>query len=173
MSTMETWENGTLGRVVIKKFGADGKLRDEVVAGGRTFHITEQERRINQEMAATQSLDIFTNGVLQPNEATMKLLDGTESAREIAENPNFIGEADLKALVKSHWKALQSRLQEIDQPHALVRLLEIAKETDASYATVSRIQERLQEVSPTSYTEVVTVGGPVDTRSGIKPVTPR
>lgn len=179
MSTeMETWTNQTASRVWVKKFGADGRLRDEIVAGDRPVHLTRQERQINQEMAANEELDIFKNGTMQATDATMKLLDGTEDAKEIAENPNHLSDSDIKSLVKSHHKTLEGRLKEIRNPVALQRLLEAARTEDASISTVERIRARLAEVAPSLYEEVTPVGGPsgqiADPRQGgLRAVTPK
>lgn len=165
---METWENATKGRVWIKKFGADGRLRDEIVGSGRSIHLTDAERRINQEMAATEELDVFKNGILQP----LRILDGTEAAKEIAENPNHLSDSDIKSLVRGHHKTLDARLKAIRNPSALQRLLEAAREEDASISVLERIKARLSEVAPSLYDEVTPIGG--DARDGgLRPVTPR
>lgn len=171
MPETETWRNATRGRVWVKKFGADGKLRDEIVASDRVVHLTPQERLMNQEMAAREDMDVFNNGILQP----VRLIDGSEEAKEIAGNPNHITDDDITKLVKSHHKTLDARLKDISNPAALQRMLEVAKEQDASFSTVGRIKERLGEVAPEMVNEITQVTTQTDPQGmgGIRPVTPR
>jgi hypothetical protein len=167
---IETWENTTKGRVFVRKFDARGQLAGELVGAGRSFHLTPQERRINQEMAASEGLDVFKNGILQP----VRLLEGDEDYEEIASNPNHVSDSDIRKMVKSHHKTFEKRLSEIQNPSALQRVLEIAKAEDCSISTEAKIKTRLQELSPSLYEEVVPAGGPdMDHRGGTKAVTPR
>lgn len=152
----ETWENSTPGRVVVRKFDARGTLGHELVGSKRKIAITPQERKINQEMAASEDLDVFKNGTMQP----VRLIEGNEETQEIASNPNHVSESDIRAMVKGHHKTLEKRLTEIRNPSALQRLLEVARDEDASVSTVEKIKARLQEVSPSLYEEVTPVGGP-------------
>lgn len=168
--SMETWTNTTAGRVFIRKIDARGTLAGELLGSGRSIHLSPQERRINQEMAATKELDVFSNGTLQP----VRLLDGDEDYAEIASNPNHISESDIRSLVKGHHKTLDKRLRDIQNPSALQRMLALAHEEDATVGTIEKIRARMQEIAPSLYEEVTPVGGPVKDRDGgLRAVTPR
>lgn len=169
MTELESWMNSTPGRVWVNKFDARGNLAAEIIASGRTFHLSPQERRVNQEMAASEELDVFSNGTLQP----VRLLEGDESDVEIASKPNHLSDSDIKDLVKAHHKTLEKRLEQISNPSALERVLEAALEVDASVSTVERIKSRMREVAPSLYTEVATVSGPAVGREKLKAVTPK
>lgn len=165
----ERWENATKGRVVIRKFDARGNLGHEMVNAGRSINLTPQERKTNQEMAATEELDVFSNGTMQP----LRLLEGTEEAKEIASNPNHLSDSDVKVLVKGHHKTLEKRLVDISNPSALQRMLEVARVEDCSVSTVQKIQDRLMEVAPSLVQEVTPVGTSGDDKIGLRPVTPK
>lgn len=159
----ETWRNVTEGTVWLQRFNRKGELQDELIVGPRTFHITPAERRLNQEMAADETLDHFSNGVFVP----VKLLEGDEDNETIQTNPNHIGEADMKALLNTkQWKAFQSKVGEISNPITLRRLLEIARAEDATIKQVELIQGRLKTVAPSLASEVTNVGGVNTPRPG-------
>lgn len=173
----ETWQNVTEGTVVLKRFDHRGEMaKDEVIIGGRNFHITSQERRLNQDKAADEGLDVFRNGTLHP----LRLMDDTEEAKEISANPNLMSETDMKTLVRVHPKTFEKRLSEIGNATTLQRLLGMAHTEDASIKRVEAIEARLAQVSPMSVNEVRVAGGPVGpipagdtTAPGMRPVTPR
>lgn len=144
---MESWQNTSKGRVLIRRFDARrGMLGSELVAGGRTFHITPEDRRINQEMAATAELDIFTNGLLHP----VRLIESEEDAKELAANPNLMSETEMKAMFGLHHKQFPKRLGELTNVNALTRLLELALDEDskATHKQVELIKERLRVIDP-------------------------
>jgi hypothetical protein len=140
----EAWRNSTAATVVLKKFNQLGQLDEERVIGGRSVVLTPHERRINQEMAASESLDVFKNGMLSP----VRLLDSEEDTEEIKANANAMSEPAMKALFKSQIKTFKAKVEEISNPNTLNRLLEIANEVDASIRQADTIKERLAEVTP-------------------------
>ena len=149
-ASMETWKNDSAGLAVLKRLDHRGDLtKDELIPAGKVFHITTQERRINQEMTATEDLDMFKNGMLRP----FRLLDGTEDAAEIASNPNLMSESDMAALLKTHHKTFVARLQEIHNPITLNRLREVAVAADSSVSRVEAINTRMKEVAPNLFVE--------------------
>lgn len=137
----ETWKNQGAGNVVVKKRGEYGVEKDEMVRGGKTLHISEADRRMNQERAAAESLDVFTNGMLAP-------LKVGDSAAEFAENSNLLTEDEMRTLVRGHAKTFAKKLGEISNPIVVERLLQIAKEEDSTIGRVESIQARLDEVDP-------------------------
>lgn len=147
---LETWENVSQGRVVIKKFSSRGDLIDEMIGGRRTFHVTTQERHFNQERAANDELDPFANGLLAP----VRLLDSTEDAAEIAANPNLMSESEMGLLLKSSVKVIEKRMLEVRNPALVQRLHDMAIEGDCSIGKVTAIKARLAEIAPSLYAEV-------------------
>lgn len=149
---VEIWQNSTRGRIGVKKFDARGELRSELVRAGGKVTLTPQERQINQERAATADLDVFQNGFLTP----VKLIDGTEEAREIASNPNLLGESDLRELFSvRNYKSFAKKIGEISNTMTLQRLLALADDEDLN-ATVKQVQvieDRLDEVGGGSVVE--------------------
>lgn len=150
MPDLETWENVTNSRFVIKKFGAKGDLLDEMLAGKKRFHLTTQERHINMEMAANDELDPFSNGNLAP----VRLLETTDDAEQIASNPNLMSEDEMVGLLKGNVNTLKKRVSEVRNPALLERLKDLAVENDVTIGKVNAIDGRLHEVSPSLYTEV-------------------
>lgn len=156
LDEVETWENVTQARFVIKKFGAKGDLIDEMIGSRRKFHITTQERHINQEIAANDELDPFSNGSMAP----VRLLDSTDDAEEIASNPNLMSETEMGTLLKGNFKTLEKRLGEVRNPALLSRLAELAVDNDCSIGKVNAINARLTDVAPTLSNEIVTTSDP-------------
>lgn len=150
LPNLETWENVTAARFVIKKFGAKGDLMDEMIGGKKRFHLTTQERHINMELAANDELDPFSNGNLTP----VRLLETTDDAEQIASNPNLMSEDEMGSLLKGNVNTLKKRVAEVRNPALLERLKELAVESDVTIGKVNAINGRLQEVSPSLYTEV-------------------
>lgn len=166
---LEVWENSTKGRIGVLKFDRRGDLRNELIRPGAKVHLTPDERQINQERAADNSLDVFQNGFLVP----VRLLDGTEDAKEIASNPNLMSESDLRALFGKQWKAFGAQVAQISNQITLQRLLALADEDDvnATVKQVAIIRDRLAEVSGV---KVVEPESPVSDREiDLKPTTPR
>jgi hypothetical protein len=168
MSELESWKNASLGRVVLKKYNQRGELADEMVTGGKVFHISPKERRINQEMAASPDLDFFQNGFLTP----VRLIETEEDAAELASNPNLLSEEDMRGLFKGNWKAFDQKVQEISNLTTLKRMLEVAQEVDATIRQVDVVNARIQEIDPADHVEIGHAGN-FDERTGLKPVTPR
>lgn len=168
----EVWENAGKGRVAIQKLDQRGLKRTEIVAGGRKFHVTPRERRMNQELVALESMDVFINGTLRP----VRMIEGTEDAKEIASNPNHLSESDMVTLLKSHYKTFDDRLESITNIGTVERLLELAEtdEVGATVRTVSRLRDRLAALNPTQVMETTHVAMSNDAMiGGIKAVTPR
>jgi hypothetical protein len=141
----EAWRNHTAGTVFVRRLDHRGDFnRHEEVGSGRVCHISPEERRMNSEMAASEELDMFRNGTLQP----LRLLDTSDEARELASNPNVMSEADMRALVKGHHKTFESRLGSIRSLSALQRLRAIAHDEDAPVKRVEAIEARIRQVQP-------------------------
>lgn len=151
---LETWKNNGAGTIVIKKYNQLGQLDEERVIGGRSVQVTPHERRINQEMAADESLDVFINGMLTP----VRLIDSEDDTAELKANANAMSEPAMKALFKSQIKTFTAKVNEISNPITLRRLLEVAEELDASLRQAGVIRARIEEVTP-SVTEATVSGG--------------
>lgn len=171
-SEVEMWENPGRSRVVVTKLDARGQRRAEMVNGGRKFHITPLERRMNQELAFDEKLDVFKNGTLRP----VRLIEGNEDTPIIAANPNHMSDSDMVELLKGHAKTFAKRLTEIENAGTIERLLELAEspEVDASTSRVQLVRDRLVELTPGDVEEVVATGQVHDGMAGgIKAVTPK
>lgn len=141
---LETWKNGTLGLIVVKKFGVQGHIIEEQIVGGRSVHLTPKERHLNQEKAADDSLDVFKNGMLLP----VRLIDSEEDTVELQANSNAMSETAMKALFRSQMPTFRKKVSEISNRSALQRLIEVCSDVDGSVKQLETIQDRLQEVSP-------------------------
>lgn len=160
LKDFEVWQSAIRGLIVIKRFDRKGDPINEAIPAGKTIHITPEERRFNQEIAAEPTLDVFSNGMLVP----VKLLDGTEDAEELKDNPNHLTETAMRSLFadKRSRKALEETVSRVSNPITLQRMLALADEEDATVKQVSFIQDRLAEVTGTStqVQEVETISGP-------------
>lgn len=146
----EVWRNETRGRIGVVKYDRRGELIHELVRGGGVLSISTEERQLNQERAADEDLDVFSNGSFVP----VKILDGTEDAKEIASNPNNKSETDLRDMFKLHWKKFEAEVGEIKNMTTLERLRSIAQEGDATVRQVDVIESRIAELNPNTATDV-------------------
>lgn len=177
MSTMdgpnlETWKNVTRGRVVLKRYDRlMGRLKAEMIGAGKTFHISPEDRRFNQDEAANEDLDVFSNGILCP----VRLLDTEEDAREIAANPNLLSESDIVGLFEGHWRTFEKRIGDIRNLNTLERILEVGQERDATVKQIATIEERIAQLTPQTVTGQDAAdpdAGPRLVDAGFRPVTP-
>lgn len=165
----EIWRNAIRGSIGVKKTDRRGELVSEIIRGGERFQISTEDRLLNSEWAATTDLDVFKNGMLTP----VKLLDGTEDAKEIASNPNLIGETDMAALFSAHWKTFEAKLGQITNVATLERMLAMAEseDLDATVRQVQSIRSRISELNPSQVVEHETVLPPRP-MSGMTPASP-
>lgn len=167
MANVETWKNATKGVVWVVKFDRFGNEQQEVIPAGRAFSLAKDERLINQDRAADENLDVFSNGMLVP----VRLLEGDEDALDIANNPNLMGETDMGELFKQHWKTFEAKVAKINNESTLLRLRDMADTLDASVKQAAIIEARIKEVAPASIlddgiTQVGAVRQNVDSDTG-------
>jgi hypothetical protein len=63
----EVWVNTTPATVFVRKLDHRGELtKNEQVNSGRRFNITTEERKLNMDAAANETLCVFRNGILSP-----------------------------------------------------------------------------------------------------------
>lgn len=173
----ETWQNATLGRAVITKLDARGQKRHDLIGPGKTFHITPTERRMNQELAASEEQDLFLNGVLQP----VRLIETDDDFEKLQRNPNHVSEDDVRSMFLLGLPDFVARLDQIGNAAALERLMDIARSDDvnATLRQFEAIQARLAVVSPSLFDSQSDALNPTAANpnqgppSGIKAVTPR
>lgn len=159
---LETWENASMSQLFIQKFNSKGDIIHEMIGGRRKVHVSPVERRMNQEIAASNDLDMFANGTLVP----VHLIDSEEDSEVLQANVNAMSETAMKAVFRSQIKTFTAKIDEIANPIALRRLMEIAKEIDASIRQVEVIQARLAELSPDiTETTIMGSGSSVGTRA--------
>lgn len=161
---LECWKNAGMGTVGINKFDTRGNMIQEMVPGGRKIFLSPEERRMNQEVAAHDSLDVFANGMLVP----VRLLDSEEDTEKLQANVNAMSETAMKALFKSQRPAFEAKVNEISNITTLNRLLEVASEVDASIRQAEYVQRRIDALGP-NVTEVTAgtqiVGGGLGTKA--------
>jgi hypothetical protein len=164
---VEMWENHSNGKVWVWKIDQrTGGMRDEIVASGMKFSIKNDDRVMNQEMAASEEMDIFKNGTLMP----VRLID-QEEAKELASNPNFISESEMRDLFTGHWKTFETKVASITNAGVLERMLAISGEVDAKVRQVEVLKARLHELNPIPVVERETVREPVGGAIRQRPVT--
>lgn len=153
-SDLEAWENVSNSRFSLRRIDSRGDVRTELIGGRKTFHLSPEERYMNSELASSPKVDPFKNGRFAP----VRLLETTEDAEEIKENPNLLGESALVELVKGKVEPLRARLAEIEQPLVVERMKEIAEREDARMTSVKAIEARLEELRPQTHVEVEVAG---------------
>lgn len=141
---LEVWHNASLATVGVVRHDGNGNRIHESIVGGRKLHISPVERRINEEIAADDTLNPFKNGMLVP----VRLLDSEPDSKELQANSNAMSETAMKALFRSQLPTFTKKVGEISNPITLGRLLEVASEVDGSIKQVEAIQARLADVTP-------------------------
>lgn len=167
---LETWMNASKGRIGVLKFDRYGQLVSETIRSGAKFQITTEERFMNSERAATPALDVFNCGYLVP----VKILDGTEDAKDIASNPNLLSESHLKKLFRGTAKAFNETVGGITNVSTLRHMLDMADEddVDAKQSFIKILKNRLITLEPDlAANEIETINGD-DPIRGMNPVSP-
>lgn len=145
----ETWQNESQGKIWVWKVDSrTGGLKDELIPGGQKFMIRNEDRVMNQDMAAADELDIFKNGTLSP----VRLVDAAEQ-KELASNPNFISESEIKDLFTGHWKTFESKVASITNENVIQRMVDLAPSVDAKVRQVEMLKARLGELNPVAIIE--------------------
>jgi hypothetical protein len=165
---IETWRNVTQARHYIK-FNKNGELVNQMIMPDKSFHITPEERRFNSELAAGPELDVFANGTFAP----VRLIEDEDDTAEIANNPNLLGESDMEALFKAHYKTFDAKVAEISNLLTLERMVEVGRQQDASVRKIETIQARIAELTPAKHFAEVEQLGNVEATQLRPPVTPR
>lgn len=145
-TSLELWRNATAGRVLIKRFGPDGRSRSELIAANKAFHLTPAERRHNQELAARPELDVFTNGTLQP----VRLLESEFDTASLLDNPNHIPDDDARKVFKLADPQFKARVEAITNEPGLHRLRDLAleRQTRATVWQLRIIEAAIANVAP-------------------------
>ena len=166
---LELWRNAAAGIVAINRLGDYGRTRVEVIHGDRTFHITPQERRMNQNVCARPDLDFFTNGTLQP----VVLLDDEPDTASLRQNPNVMADTEIESLFKVKGEAFAQRLAQITNSATLERLVGLARDPRLN-ATVQQYEliKARQRVIEKDVTDVNPDGFNAPSRTS-RPVTPK
>lgn len=165
----EIWQNVTRARFYIQRVGEYGKRYDELIGPGKKFVVTPHERRINEQLAATEGQNMFRNGTFQ----AIRLNPEEPDTASLLHNPNNFTDQEAKAIFRLKGEHFRNRLTEIDNTTALDRLKELAYDpkTQATVHQLGMIESRLKEIS--APVDHVKPGRETSqTPSGMKAVTP-
>lgn len=145
----ETWQNVTRGYVEIQRLDSRGQEKGEMVRPGANAVISAEERRLNQDLAFSPEQDIFRNGIMQPIRVIPDTANDDDDVDEVLDNPNFVSESEINALLKLTPAKLEARLQEITAVATIDRIKEVA-EADGNTTTAKAkiIQDRVAEFYP-------------------------
>lgn len=157
MSDHEVWKNVSKGTTWIRRFDR-GIPVDEIVHPGGVIKITPEDRQFQMSQAASDDLDIFQNGMLQP----LTLLEDHEDTASIRSNPNMLGEGEIADIFDTHWKRFETQIGQITNSALLQRVLEYAKESPkTTNKQMNVIKERIQEIDPSLLNETGQVAPPL------------
>lgn len=162
---LETWRNATRGSIVLRRFSESGHMIEVLLRGGQAVQLSPRERRINAEAAASAKLNPFANGTMQP----IRLIESEHDTAELAASPNVMSESGVLELFGAHWKQFQARIEQVDNPLLLHRMLEVADsaQVNATLNQVKTIKARLAKLdgeTGAAVDEVSTSSRPVDER---------
>lgn len=141
---VETWRNETEGLITINRVGEYGRPIVDLIDAGRTFTVTPQERRMNQNACYSRELDIFVNGALRP----IDLLDGEPDTELLRKNPNTFTDDELKRIFALDGIHFVERIGEISNAGAIARILDLARDPayGATLAQYEAIRAREADV---------------------------
>ena len=79
------------------------------------------------------------------------------------------------AMLKGHHKTFEKRLKEITNANTVINMLEAAlsEDVDAPTSRVQMIRDRIVELQPKTFEEVVTTGSDERADGTMKPISPR
>ena len=149
--TRETWRNVSGSQVYAKFYGQRGEITDLHIPPGGTGVLTTESRRLNQDKARSDDLDVFQNGMLIPVSGTVKLIEDDVEYASLADSPNVLSESDLRGLFDLTPAKFKGRLAEITGVSVVLRLAELAadesdKGVKATMAQVKAIEARREEL---------------------------
>lgn len=173
---LEQWKHTGRGKLIIRRIGQFGAQHSSRVQGGQTFHVTPQERRLNQQMVTRPEYDPFTNGMCEAI-----VLDPTDPDYEtLTSNPNVIREEDITRVFRLKGERFAERLGRISSANTIRHLIDLAEAPDSEVTVpqYKRLQNRLaeldvelQHISPTIQDALARGEDPdVDGSSTPKPV---
>lgn len=146
---LESWENIAGHRIAVRRYFADGRKEHEVVHPGGTLVLTAQERRLNQSGVSRPGYDCFTNGCfrrvdVRADHAGEPLAAGSRAAA----NVNEIADDEFEEFVNEHWKKFEARVNKIDSPTTLHRILVACRHFDSGPKRIQIVSDRLREIDP-------------------------
>jgi hypothetical protein len=143
----ETWRNPSDMPIWVQVTeGRTGQMRHrEVPVKGGTIVISEEDRRHNQaQVYFNPAVDVFTNGSLIP----VRLIDSSEDYEELATNPNFLSDEDIRDSLKGPVKKLRESLEEVSNLQVVSRYAAAAEELEVTKAKQDAIEARLEALTP-------------------------
>jgi hypothetical protein len=141
----EVWQNVTRARFYIQRVGEYGKRYDEMIGAGKKFVVTPYERRINEQLAASEGQNMFRNGTFQ----AVRLNPDEPDTQSLLHNPNNFTDEEGKSIFKLKGENFRKRIAEIDNATAMDRLKEVAYDpkVQATVHQLGMIESRLKEIS--------------------------
>lgn len=121
---LEIWRNGGASRHWVSRIGQYGARYQEIIAGYKTFSISPEERRLNQNIVARPEYDPFTNGTFQP----VTLLDDEPDTDSLRTNPNVFDDEVGVRIFKMKGEKFRDRVSMINNATAISRLLDMARD---------------------------------------------
>lgn len=146
---LEAWRWTGRGKLHVARFtGKYGEVEYHAVQGGRVFHLTPAERRLNSDKSYSDAVDPFRNGQCIP----VSLSDMTPDAdrERIAANPAILDDAAIDRLLRQEPTKLAKALDALSTPMTLVRIHERAEQLDVATSKVAAIRARIEQVDPAS-----------------------
>lgn len=142
--TREIWKNAAAGLRHYICLNAIGEQTSKTVGPGRTFTVTQLERRLNQEVVYDVSADPFRNGTF----LIVKEAEDTE-ADEI-ESPDSVTDAEIQEVIglamsgdEVPFEAMVARVKGINTAQ---RIYEEAVSLDASQSIVTVARDRMGDL---------------------------
>jgi hypothetical protein len=153
-AALEVWRNVAAGMRWYLAFDIQGREVTKLAQPSRTFSLTTMERQINQERAATGELDLFRNG-----DFVLVKASGETNDEEIRSTDSFTDE-EISRLAYEILAdpANVERVNEINSPTTLQRILEELIVIDAPASVVNTVQAKVDSIKkPVPEVELVSM----------------
>ena len=153
-AALEVWRNVAAGMRWYLAFDVQGREVTKLAQPSRTFSLTTMERQINQERAANGDLDLFRNG-----DFVLVKASGDTNDEEIRSTDAFTDEEVTRLAYEILADpANVERVNEINSPTTLQRILEELIVLDAPTSVVGTVQTKVDSIrKPVPEVELVSV----------------
>lgn len=141
---LEQWESVVQSRIGLNRYDRDGRPTPIMILGRQSFHMSPDERRLNQALIVEERHDPFKNGSFRLNIP----VDDEPDSRELAGNRETMSDADVDELIDMKPAEFVEFASTLTSPVTVRRILNRCLELEAGPARVNALRELLKQLDP-------------------------